>query len=130
MGVRHWRFAILVMAAIFAPHQGRADEAKRYFVLIYSRGPAWKPDLPMKDQSLGAHVRYMKELRDGKILFAAGPLDTDGGLIIAKAADQEEAAAIMARDPAIQAGIFVGQFHSWAAAFEAGSAPAAFLSTP
>lgn len=118
---------ILVMASLTIPRVGRAEEVQRFFVLVYSRGPAWKADLPMKDQGLGPHARYMKELRDGDILFAAGPLDADGGMIIVKAAGREAVTAIMEHDPAIQAGLFIGQIHSWAAAFEAGVSPSAFL---
>src|SRR4051794_36335473 len=49
---------VFLISAVLAVGGAQAADASKYFVLIYSRGPAWKADLPMKDQGLGPHVRY------------------------------------------------------------------------
>ena len=103
----------------------------KFFVLIYSPGPAWKTGVPMKDQGLGPHLAYMKQLRDAHTLFVAGPLiETNGGLILLKAKSLDEAKDIMAHDPAIVGGIFTGQAQSWRDAVDAGQSPATFLGAP
>jgi uncharacterized protein YciI len=60
----------------------------------------------------------MKQLFDEGRTFAAGPMtDQAGGLLILRAASQDEAAAILAKDPAITSGLFLGEVHGWAPAF-------------
>ena len=57
-----------------------ADDAMppaKFFVLIYAPGPAWKAGLPMRQQGLGPHLGYMKQLRDTHVLFAAGAADRE-----------------------------------------------------
>ncbi len=126
------RMLLLALSVMLAAPALAADDATpppaKFFVLIYTPGPAWKAGLPMRQQSLGPHLGYMKQLRDTHVLFAAGPLiESNGGLILLKAASLDDARAIMAHDPAIDAGIFTGQAQSWVNAFEAGETPAAFL---
>lgn len=132
-------FALLVLATLFAASSSGAAPATtapaaQFFVITYATGPAWKPGAPLKDQGLGPHVAYLKELRDTHRLFAAGPFpDLDGekiGMVIVKAASMDDAKAIMAHDPAMMSGIFTGQVQHWVNAFEAGQSPAAFLAEP
>ena len=121
-------FALLATLAV--SHAAETSPAARFFVILYAPGPAWKPGVPMKEQGLGAHRAYMQSLHDGHKLFAAGPLlESNGGLLIVKANNLDDARDIIAHDPAVIAGIFTAQAQTWATAFDAGQSPAQFLST-
>jgi uncharacterized protein YciI len=128
------RAVVLAMVVLFAGGARAVDvpaPTAQFFVITYSTGPSWKAGVAMKDQGLGPHVAYMKELRDTHRLFAAGPFpDSNGGMLIVKAASLEEAKDILAHDPAVIAGIFTGQVQHWVNAFEAGQSPSAFLAGP
>lgn len=44
----------------------------------------------------------------------AGPLtDNTGGAVVLEVADESEAKAIVAEDPAVKSGIFVYEMHPW-----------------
>ena len=101
-----------------------------FFVLIYTQGPAWKAGEPMEHQDLRAHFGYMMSLRNAHKLFVAGPLDSNGGLILLRAKDLDEANDIMAHDPSIIAGIFKGAVHTWRDAVDSGDTAAGFLAQP
>ena len=118
--------ALVLLAAITG--EARAADAASLYVLLYAPGPAWKQGVPMRDQGLGPHLAYMQKLRDERRLFAAGPLmDSNGGLIIIRAASAGDARDIMDHDPAILAHIFTGRIESWRAAVDSGKTIAAFL---
>lgn len=52
---------------------------------------------------------YMRRLHlDGRIT-AAGELGADGGLVLLHARDKADAEAVIAGDPAVIAGLFVGE---------------------
>jgi uncharacterized protein YciI len=72
----------------------------------------------------------MKSLRDAHKLFAAGPFDADGGLILLRAKSLDDAKDVMAHDPAIVRGIFAGVAHTWRAAVDCGKTAADFLASP
>jgi uncharacterized protein len=94
------------------------------FAVIYRPGPAWREGVPMRDQGLGPHARYMQELLDGGRLVAGGGFaDDDGGMAILRAAGLEEARAILAADPAVTSGIFVGDLEEWRIRFHRDEAP-------
>ena len=89
------------------------------FIFIYRQGPAWKVGAPMREQpAMGPHGAYMKRLFEAGQSFAAGPTtDAPGGIVIVRAASLDEAAAMMARDPALTSGMFIGELHAWTPAF-------------
>jgi uncharacterized protein YciI len=90
------------------------------FVFIYRPGPAWRQGAPFGEQGLGPHGAYMKQLFDAGRLFAGGGFaDQDGGLAIVTAPSMEEARAILAADPAVTSGIFVGEVEHWRPRFRA-----------
>jgi uncharacterized protein YciI len=93
-----------------------SPKAASLFVLVYRQGPNWKSDLPVRQQpNLGAHGAYMKRLFDQGATLAAGPTtDAPGGLVILRADSLEQAQAMMAADPAVTTGLFVGEAHAWA----------------
>jgi len=104
-----------MLAAATAQAQG----AGQLFVIVYHQGPAWDAGLPMgKQPAMGRHGAYMKRLFDEGVSFAAGPTtDAPGGVVILRAASLEAAKALLAADPSISSGMFVGEVHPWAPAF-------------
>jgi uncharacterized protein YciI len=131
VGLRISAVLMLFIAVSASGSQAAAAETtatEQFFVFIYSPGPAWKAGAPMREQPLGPHGRYMKELRDTGKLFAAGPLtDSNGGLVIVRAANRQSAQEMMTHDPAIVAGLFVGRLEPWMVIFDAGQSPKDFL---
>lgn len=108
------RFAILLsLCAVAAPVQAgqpSAVEADRsLFAIIYRPGPAWKTGVPMAEQGLGEHARYMKRLVDQGVIHTAGPLGADGGLVLLHIRDLAAAEALVAADPAVRDGLFIGE---------------------
>lgn len=78
------------------------------FVIIYRAGPNWTHDVPVQQQGLLEHFRYMQDIeRQGRIMIA-GPMGADGGLVVLRAADQGEAERVIREDPAVIAGKFLG----------------------
>ena len=111
-------------------HAEDAASAQKFYVLIYSVGPAWKTGVPMDGQGLRPHFFYWKSMRDAHKLFEAGPLDANGGLILLRAKSLDDAKDIMAHDPAIMGGIFAGEAHTWRAAVDSGKTASDFLAAP
>ena len=88
--------------------------AQQVFVIEYKPGPAWQVGVPMNRQALGPHAAYwMRLARAGRALGAGPYLDVYGGMAIIAAANLEEARAIVAADPAVTSGVFVGEVHAW-----------------
>ena len=87
---------------------------KERFVIIYSPGPAWIAGKPIWEQPLQAHGDYVHQLYLQRKLVMAGPFtDSSGGMDVIDVADEAEAQAILAHDPAIQAQIFTARIHPW-----------------
>ncbi len=112
------------MAVALLPHAAAANPAadgkaaqragRTYFAIIYDPGPEWKRGEPLSAQGLGDHGRYMRQLAQDGVIILAGPLSTsEGGLVILVAGNLDEAAAIMAQDPAVIQGKFVGRVSEW-----------------
>lgn len=92
--------------------------ASELFVFLYSKGAAWKPDVPMEKQALRGHVDYMQSLADAGKLFAGGRFMTsDGGMAIVTAASLDDARTMLADDPAVTGGVFVGEVQHWVPRF-------------
>ena len=101
-------------AATNPPDVKPAASGLPLYLFLYRPGPAWKADRPMTEQGLGPHFRYLKGLLEQGRLFGAGPLlDNDGGLAIVRAANLEDARAMLAADPAIASRIFEADVHVW-----------------
>jgi uncharacterized protein YciI len=103
----------------FSPHRiAAADEpptvAKSTFLIIYRPGPAWLVGKSVSEQPLKEHGKYMLSLYVKGSMKLAGPLtDNAGGAVVLEVADQSEAKAIVAEDPAVKSGIFVYEMHPW-----------------
>jgi len=97
------------------------------YAFIYAPGPQWLAGPPVTEQNLGAHRAYMAELyARGRVL--GGPFldDAGGGLALLLAKGRDEATALLAADPAIREGVFIGVVRRWDAVInEAGDLHAA-----
>jgi uncharacterized protein YciI len=95
-----------------------AAETTQLYVVVYRPGPAWKHGVSMRGQALGPHLSYMAELMaNGKLYAAGGFGDSEGGMMIVRATGADAAKAIVAADPAVMSGIFVGTIERWSASF-------------
>jgi uncharacterized protein YciI len=79
------------------------------FAVVYRAGPGWKAGAAMKDQDLRGHFFYLRELSRNGAVMVAGPLGEDGGLVILRASDLEAANKMVSTDPAVLAGVFLGE---------------------
>jgi uncharacterized protein YciI/ketosteroid isomerase-like protein len=100
------------------PSQVRA-EAKTY-AFVYAAGPQWIAGRPVTEQNLSAHRAYIGELHAQGRLMCGGPfLDGEGGgFAVVRAASREEAAALLADDPAIKDGVFRASERRWYPVFD------------
>ncbi|MFC3713645.1 YciI family protein [Sphingoaurantiacus capsulatus] len=96
------------------PPQAKAEPL---FAIIYRAGPAWKANVPMRDQGLLEHFYYIRDQHRAGRIIVAGPLGAEGGLVLVRAADQAAAEALMKADPAVTAGKFVGTVSPFTARF-------------
>ncbi len=62
----------------------------------------------MREQGLGDHFHYIKALDEAGRIAMAGPVGDDAGMIILWAESLADAARIVAADPAVTAGLFIG----------------------
>ena len=69
---------------------------------------------------MGEHFAYLKKLTEkGVVLLAGRTLNTDPssfGIVIFLAKDEMEAARIFADNPAVRAGVFVGEVYPYSVA--------------
>jgi uncharacterized protein YciI/ketosteroid isomerase-like protein len=100
------------------PPQVRA-EAKTY-AFVYAAGPQWIAGRPVTEQNLSAHRAYIGKLHAQGRLRCGGPFldDEGGGLAVVRAAGRKEAAALLADDPAINDGVFIGSVRRWYPLFD------------
>jgi uncharacterized protein YciI len=91
--------------------------AMRTLFLVFRRpGPSWEPGVPARRQPLwDEHAAFMDRLFDEGWIELAGPYaDSSRALIIVRARDPEEAAALFRTDPWGEAGILVpGEVVEW-----------------
>lgn len=126
--IRRFILGIIGAAALAGVAQAETQtETPALYLIQYSAGPAWRVGDPMEAQALGPHVAYMRQLQAEGSLFAAGPyLNAEGGMAMIVAANDEAADAILAADPAVQAGVFVAELRRWRPVFRGdGALPAA-----
>jgi len=106
---------LLRSACVSSPAvDAQAPSALQVYVITYKPGPAWLAGVPMNRQALGPHAAYWTRLaREGRAIGAGPFTDMDGGIAMINAADRAEAEAIVAADPAVTSGVFVGEVHGW-----------------
>jgi uncharacterized protein len=107
----------LTLSSLLSPAVADAQQlavANRTFLVIYRPGPAWLPGKPVTEQPLKEHGKYMLSLYISGSMKLAGPLtDNAGGAVLLDVADESEAKAIVAEDPAVKSGIFIYELHPW-----------------
>ena len=89
------------------------------YVIRYRPGPNYDTKRPLLKQDLSAHGKFIADLVRKRVIIAAGPtLDQPGGLVLLRARDLAAARTHMLDDPAVAAGIFVGEISDWRPAFD------------
>lgn len=87
---------------------------KKYFALLYSRGPNWLPGTPLRDQPLRAHLNYMQTLKSDGIVKMGGPFEGESaGLGVVEVDDLEEVHELVGWDPAIRSGLLTVEVFEW-----------------
>ncbi len=108
----------LTMGMLMTTSAAQAAPDQLLFAVIYRPGPAWKPGLPMAQQDLRAHGGYYAKLAaEGRVVAGGGWVGVDGGLAVLRCADADEAARVLAVDPAITSGVFLGELRRWSPRF-------------
>ena len=95
------------------------DGLFKTYAFVYAPGPQWVPGRPGTDQNLGTHRAYIADLyARGRLLFGGTFLDdAGGGFGVVRAESHDEAAAMLAADPAITEGVITGVVRRWHAVF-------------
>ena len=111
-------FALAVLLyssqSLTAADEKQQVTSKTTFLVMYRPGPAWLAGKSVSEQPLKEHGKYMLSLYVKGSMKLAGPLaDNAGGAVVLEVADQPEAQAIVAQDPAVKSGIFVYEMHPW-----------------
>ncbi len=89
--------------------QREAAGERSLFALVLRPGRAWRPGRPFSEQGLRPHFDYWMGLHRAGRIVMAGPMGSDSGLVLLVASSLAEAQEVMGSDPAIAAGIFVGE---------------------
>ncbi|GAB4571564.1 MAG: hypothetical protein Kow0077_08560 [Anaerolineae bacterium] len=104
------------------PQSDREESLVVYFLVLLRKGPRWTPEsTPEIEATQAAHLAYMDRLHaEGKLLLAGpfidSPVDDLRGLTVLAAESHEEALALTAGDPAVQAGRLTMDVIPWATA--------------
>jgi len=107
-------FIAVFLGACAAVPKPETRMEKQRFIVLYSPGPAWLAGKPIWEQPLQAHGDYIHQLYLRGDLVMAGPFtDSTGGMAIIDVADENEAKAIVAGDPAVKENIFTAELHPW-----------------
>jgi uncharacterized protein YciI len=111
-------FVILAGIVFGAPEP--TYEMTTYTVGIVRKGPNWTAaDTPETRRIQAGHMANIQKMATTGKLIVAGPMgegDDLRGVFIFKDTTPDEARAMMAVDPAVQAGRFIPEVHAWYAA--------------
>lgn len=89
------------------------------YVVRYRPGAAYQSDRPLLRQNLREHEGYMRRQTQAGVIIAAGPtFEEAGGLVLIHASSRQDAEAFIQADPAVVAGIFVGEATDWRPVFD------------
>lgn len=87
------------------------------FLAFLTRGDKWTPEkTPATEEIQKGHMANINRLAEMKKLIAAGPFGDNGrrrGIFVFRVASLEEAKALTATDPAVQAGRLAMDIHPW-----------------
>ncbi|HEX2644576.1 MAG TPA: DUF4440 domain-containing protein [Thermoanaerobaculia bacterium] len=100
---------------------------RAYFLALLYKGPAWTPEqTPETARVQEGHMANIRRLAEEGKLTLAGPFEDAGdlrGLFVLDAGSIEEARALCATDPAIQAGRLRAEVYTWWSAEGVGVTP-------
>ena len=87
------------------------------FFVFLTRGEKWTPEkTPATEEIQKGHMANINRLAQMKKLIAAGPFGDDGrlrGIFVFRVASLDEVKALVATDPAVQAGRLAMEIHPW-----------------
>lgn len=87
------------------------------FLAFLTRGEKWTPEkTPATEEIQKGHMDNINRLAELKKLIAAGPFGDNGrlrGIFVFRVGSLEEAKALTATDPAVQAGRLAMDIHAW-----------------
>ena len=85
------------------------------FAIVFRTGPAWDPaKRPVEQPYFAEHSHNLRNLRlEGRLLL--GGRFSDQGLVLVRASTQEEAQAMVDRDPSVANGTFRAEVHPFSA---------------
>ena len=87
------------------------------YLVFLTRGEKWTPEkTPATEEIQKGHMANINRLAEMKKLIAAGPFGDDGrlrGIFVFRVGSLEEAKALTATDPAVQAGRLAMELHTW-----------------
>ena len=87
------------------------------YIAFLTRGDKWTPErTPATEELQKGHMANMSRLAEMKKLVAAGPFGDNGrlrGIFVFRVGSLEEAKALTATDPAVQAGRFAIAIYPW-----------------
>jgi uncharacterized protein YciI len=102
---------LLTQSPASAPQEPAA--AKKYFVAIFSRGPAWEDSKPANEQTgFKEHSENLQRLRAEKRIPIGGRYG-DKGMVIVEAKDEDEARSLFASDVMVQKKTFNLELHQF-----------------
>jgi uncharacterized protein YciI len=92
----------------------RALATAPLYLIVYQKGPSWIQGKPMHQQDLRGHLTYMQALLAAGTLVAGGPFGNgEGGMAILRTTNLKDAEAVLAEDPALLNGTFIGSVTEW-----------------
>ncbi len=96
------------------------DQPQIYYVLFHSPGSAWVEGTGFREQpGVIEHARYMMGFQETGHMQLGGPfLDDTGGMMVMRAASQEEAEGFANADPCVKNGLLTVQVKPWMTVFE------------
>ena len=109
----------LIIALLVLAQEKKAPPSKlvQFQMALLKRGPKWTgAQTPETQHILHQHLVNVLALLDSGKAVVAGPFgdDTDlAGIFVLRASSAEEAKAWVDADPAVKAGLFVGELHPW-----------------
>jgi uncharacterized protein YciI len=92
------------------------SKGKGYTLMFYKTGPNQSVSKEESGRIQMEHLRFLFGQKRAGLVLLAGPLTGAGdlrGLCILNTEDRDAAKATFAEDPAVQAGVFVTEFHQW-----------------
>ena len=105
--------ACLSLANVPAPAPQETAPAKRYFIAIFSRGPAWDEKKQAIEQTgFKEHGENLRRLRIEKKIPIGGRYG-DKGMVIVEAKDEAEARTLFASDEMLVKKTFTLELHEF-----------------